>query len=86
MSASEHYTAFVRWLCIKGIVNYKDDITIAVAAKSYLLLILLYLHARYFSIAIEPPEQKRREVAHFIYGCGCSWNKYNENKFIYWDI
>lgn len=56
MSASEHYTAFVRWLCIKGIVNYKDDITIAVAAKSYLLLILLYLHARYFSIAIEPPE------------------------------
>lgn len=54
MNNLEHYSAFVSWLCIKGIANYKNDIVVAVAGKSCALLIMLYLSARYFDI--EPPD------------------------------
>jgi hypothetical protein len=54
MNNSEHYSAFARWLCIKGIANYKNDIVVAVAGKIWALLIMLYLRAHYFEI--EPPD------------------------------
>ena len=54
MTTSDHYTAFVRWLCIKGISNFKNDIVIAVAGKTCLLLILLCIRYRHF--IIDPPE------------------------------
>jgi hypothetical protein len=58
MKNSEHYSAFARWLCIKGIANYKNDIVVAVAGKIWALIIVLYLRAHIFDI--EPPDWMRR--------------------------
>ena len=54
MSNSDHFTEFTRWLCIKGISNFKNDIVVAVAGKTCLLLMIVYLHYRH--LIIDPPE------------------------------
>ena len=44
MSNEDHFTAFVRWLCVKGVAQFKHDIAIAMAGK--LVVILIFLHSR----------------------------------------
>ena len=55
MTTQDHYTAFVRWLCVKGISKFRDDIVAAVAGKTcFLVIMLLLLRHRHFGI--DPPE------------------------------
>ncbi len=44
MSNEDHFNAFVRWLCVKGVAQFKHDIAIAMAGK--LVVILIFLHSR----------------------------------------
>jgi hypothetical protein len=44
MSNEDHFNAFVRWLCVKGVAQFKHDIAIAMAGK--LVVILICLHSR----------------------------------------
>jgi hypothetical protein len=45
MSNNDHYHAFVRWLCRKGVAQFKHDIAAAIAGKLILVLIIFHLRA-----------------------------------------
>ena len=46
MSNEDHCDAFVRWLCLKGVAQFKHDIAIAMSGKLVVVVILCFLHLR----------------------------------------
>lgn len=45
MSNNDHYHAFVRWLCLKGVAQFKHDIAAAIGGKLFFILICLNVQA-----------------------------------------
>ena len=45
MSNEDHFNAFVRWLCLKGVAQFKHDIAIAMAGKLVFIFFVLHLRA-----------------------------------------
>ena len=45
MSNEDHCDAFVRWLCLKGVAQFKHDIAIAMAGKLVFIFFVLHLRA-----------------------------------------
>ena len=55
MTTQDLYTAIVRWLCVKGISKFRNDIVVAVASKTCLLVVIVgFLRHRH--LGIDPPE------------------------------